>query len=60
MKKFLMEIDREGSGFTFIQKFPGISMEKHKAGRFGGPQIREQGKDPMFDEALGEGKLPAW
>ena len=34
-------MDSEGSGFAFRQKFPQISMEKHKAGIFDGYQIKE-------------------
>ena len=52
MKKFVKAMDREGSRFVFLQKFPQISMEKLEAGIFDGPQIRELRKDSMFDEAL--------
>ena len=58
MKIFVKAIDKEGSGFAFLQdKFPRISMEKFKAGIFDSPQIRELMKDPMLDEALSEVKL---
>ena len=46
-------MDREGCGFTFLQKkFPSISMGKFRASIFDCPQIREFKKDLMFDEAL--------
>ena len=60
MKNFANEMDREGSGFAFLQKFPQISTEKVKAGIFDGPQIREIMKDPMFDETLSEAELSPW
>ena len=52
MKNFVKAMDREGSGFTFLQQFQLISMEKLKAGKFDGPQIRELMKDAMFYKAL--------
>ena len=58
MKNFVKAIDREGSGFAFLQeKF--LSMEKLKAGIFDGPQIREPMKDPKFNEALSKIELSA-
>ena len=48
-------IDREGSGFAFLQeKFPWVSKEKLKTGKFDGPRISELMKDPMFDRALND------
>ena len=35
-------------------------MEKLKAVIFDGPQIRELGKDSMFDDALSAAELSAW
>ena len=61
MKNFVKAMDREGSGFAFLQeKVPWISMEKLKALIVDGPQIRELMKDPMFDEAQREADLSAW
>ena len=58
MKNFVKPIDREGSGFAFLQeKSPRISMEKYKADIFEGLQIRELMKGPMFDEALSDTEL---
>ena len=47
---FVRAMDREDSGFVFLQKFPRISIEKLKVGICDGPQIRELMNDPMFDE----------
>ena len=42
MINFVKAMDRESSGFAFLQeKFPQISMEKLKAGLFDGLQVRE-------------------
>ena len=49
-------MDREGSGFAFLQKFLQICMEKLKTGMFERPQIRELMKDLMFDEALSKAR----
>ena len=42
MKNIVMAMDREGSGFAFLQNFLRISMEKLKVGIFECPQRREQ------------------
>ena len=61
MKNFVKAMNREGSGFAFLQDtFPWINMEKLKASIFDGSQIRELIKDPMFDEALSEAELSTW
>ena len=61
MKIFVKAINREGSGFAFLQgKFLRISMQKLKADIFDSPQIRELIKEPMFDEALSETELSHW
>ena len=41
LKNFVKAMDREASGFAFLQKFPWISMEKLKAGIFDGLQTYE-------------------
>ena len=52
MKNCVKEMDKEGSGFAFLQeKFPQTSMEKLKAGINDSPLIKELMKDLMFDEA---------
>ena len=55
MKRFVKELDWEGSGFAFLQeKFPRRRLEKLEVGIFDSPQIREHMKDPILDEALSE------
>ena len=42
MKQFVKAVDKHGDCFNYIvKKFPGLSMEKMKAGIFDGPQIRK-------------------
>ena len=61
MKNIVKAMDRKGRGFTFLQqKFPRVSLEKHKAAIFDGPQIRELMKDSTFDDALSATELSAW
>ena len=60
MKNFVKAMDREGSRFAFLQKFPQISMEKLKAGIFDDLQIRELVEDPMFDDTLSKAELSTW
>ena len=61
MKNFVKTMERESSGFAFLQKkFPQISMEKLNAGIFDDPQIRELMNNPTFNKALGKAKLSAW
>ena len=61
MKNFVKTVDREGSGFAFLQeKFPQISMDKLKASVFNSLQIREPMKDLIFDEALREAELSSF
>ena len=57
MKNFVKAMDREGSSFACLKKFPWISTEKLKAGIFDGSQIREPMKEPIFDEALSKTEL---
>ena len=60
MKNFVKAMDREGSGFAFLQKFIWRNMEKLKAGVFDSPQITELIKNSIFDEALSKAELSAW
>ena len=51
MKNFVKALDRNGSGFLFLcEKLDRKSMEKLKAGIFGGHELRELMKDASFDE----------
>ena len=46
MKRFVKALDKDGDCFNYIAKtFPGLSMEKIKAGIFDGPQIRKLMQD---------------
>ena len=61
MKNFVKAMNRESSGFAFLQdKFPRKSMEKLKAGIFEGPHIRELMNDPTFGIAQNESELSTW
>ena len=61
MKNFVKAMDRESSGFAFLQeKLPRMNMEKLKSGIFDGLQMRELMKNLMFDEVLSEAELSAW
>ena len=49
MKQFVKALDKHGNCFNYIvKKFPGLSMEKLKAGIFDGPQIRKLIQDQAF------------
>ena len=49
MKQFVKALDKHGDCFNYIvKKFPGLSMEKMKAGIFDGPQIRKLIQDQPF------------
>ena len=42
MKQFVKALNKEGACFKYIcGKFPGLTIEKLKAGIFNGPQIRK-------------------
>ena len=42
MKQFVKTLDKDGDCFKYIwMKFPGLAIEKLKAGIFDGPQIRK-------------------
>ena len=49
MKQFVKAFDKDGNCFNYIaKKFPGLSMEKLKAGIFDGPQISKLMQDQTF------------
>ena len=58
MKTFVKAMDREDSGFAFLQK--KVATGKHGTCIFDGLQIRELTKDTMFDEALSIAELSVW
>ena len=46
-------MDKDGEYFTCLfQAFPGLTMEKLKAGIFDGPQIRQFIRDPEFENSM--------
>ena len=49
MKQFVKALNRDGACFRYLcNAFPGMSMEKIKAGIFNGLQIRQLTKDLQF------------
>ena len=61
IKLFKKGADKDGDCFTYLcQVFPGLTMEKLKAGIFDGPQIRQLIWDPEFETAMNEVELEAW
>ncbi|GFU38630.1 uncharacterized protein TNCV_1495621 [Trichonephila clavipes] len=61
MKQFVKTLDKCGECFNFLsRKFPGLSIEKLKAGIFNGPQIRQLVKDFNFVKSMTEVESKAW
>ena len=61
IKQFTKALDKDGDCFTYLcQAFPGLTMEKLKAGIFDGPQIRQLIRDPEFENSMNEVELEAW
>ena len=61
MKQFVKALDKDGEWFQYIRKaFPGLSMEKLKAGIFDGPQIRQLIKDENFQYSMNEVESAVW
>ena len=61
IKQFTKALDKDGDCFTYLcQDFPGLTMEKLKAGIFDGPQIRQLIRDPEFENSMNEVELEAW
>ncbi|GFU02760.1 uncharacterized protein TNCV_402821 [Trichonephila clavipes] len=61
MKQFVKVFDTSGECFNFIScKFPGLSIEKLKAGIFDGPQIRQLVKDSNFVKSMTKVESKAW
>ena len=54
-------LDKDGDCFNYITKtFPGLSMEKLKAGFFDGPQIRKLMQDQIFTAHMTVAETAAW
>ncbi|KAL4715297.1 hypothetical protein ACJJTC_010867 [Scirpophaga incertulas] len=70
MKQFVRALDKDGQCFKYIWVilqnlvnwifFPGLSMEKIKAGIFSGPQIRQIIKDEQFLYTMTDIEASAW
>ena len=61
IKQFAKVLGKDGDSFTYLcQAFPGLTMEKLKAGIFDGPQIRQLIRDPEFENSKNEVELEAW
>lgn len=61
IKQFTKALDKDGDCFTYLcQAFPGLTMEKLKAGIFDGSQIRQLIRDPEFKNSMNEVELEAW
>ena len=53
MKQFVKALDKHGDCFNYIaKKFPGLSMQKMKAGIFDGPHISKLIQDQAFTSHL--------
>ena len=60
-KQFVKALDKHGNCFDYIvQKFPGLSMEKLKAGIFDGPQICKLIQDQAFTSYITAVESAAW
>jgi len=61
IKQFTKALDEDGGCFTYLcHAFPGLTIEKLKAGIFDGPQIRQLMGDPEFENSMNEVELQAW
>ena len=61
MKQFVKALDKDGDCFNYIAKtFPGLSMEKLKAGIFDEPQICKLMQDQNFTACMTAAERAAW
>ena len=61
MKQFVKALNKEGACFKYIcSKFPGLTVEKLKAGIFNGPQIRKLMNDHEFPSSMSKEEFYAW
>jgi hypothetical protein len=61
IKQYVKSLDQSGACFAYIKKtFPGLSIEKIKAGIFDGPQIRKLINDPNFTGSMTTLESAAW
>ena len=61
MKQFTRALDKDGRCFNYLWRaFPGVTIEKLKAGIFDGPQIRQLIKDTEFENSMNTLECAAW
>ncbi len=61
IKQFVKSLVENGECFKYIcSVFPGLTIEKLKAGIFDGPQIRNLLKDSNFMKTMSENEASAW
>lgn len=61
IKQFTKALDKDGGCFTYLcHAFPGLTIEKLKAGIFDCSQIRQLIRDPEFENSMNEVELEAW
>ena len=61
MKQFVKALEKDGDCFKYIcMKFPGLTIEKLKAGIFDEPQIRKLMDDANFCNFMNSAELSAW
>ncbi|XP_071052774.1 uncharacterized protein [Onthophagus taurus] len=61
MKQFVKALDKNGDCFKYIcELFPGLSIEKLKAGIFDGPKIRSLIKNQDFKNHMNQVESQAW
>lgn len=61
MKQFTRALDKDGRCFNYLcRAFPGVTIEKLKAGIFDGPQIRQLIKDTEFENSMNTLECAAW
>ena len=61
IKQFTKDLEKDGDCLTYLcQVFPGLTMEKLKAGMFDGPQIPQLIRDPEFENSMKKVELEAW
>ena len=60
MKQFVKALEKDGDCFKYIcMKFPGLTIEKLKAGIFDGPQIQKLIHDANFCNFMNPAELSA-
>ena len=60
IKQFVKALEKNGDCFKYIcMKFPGLTIEKFKAGIFDGPQILKSMNDANFGNFMNPAELSA-